>query len=214
MRHFFKRFTVSWHCFVPLSSIFYRHLCWRSFFPPPTGLNYILLLCVTEWINESEHINQKKYVVRSPCLEHLCHILPIWSRLSFFTAKPLIIPYLLCLLFSIKRNAGVGDNVVYCTPSLGADKTMWWRKRGKKISKELEFFFLLLSLCWIVLFDLECSERRPLCNISSTHMAVCVTAKHTGGSSSSGDGGGGGSGCGGSGSGSSGGGVLRWGKQG
>lgn len=45
-------------------------------------------------------------------------------------------------------------------------------------------FFLpprLLSLCWIVLFDLECSERRALCNISSTHMAVCVTAKHMGG---------------------------------
>lgn len=53
-------------------------------------------------------------------------------------------------------------------------------ERGKKIGKELEFFFLL-SLCWIVLFDLECSERRALCNISSTHMAVCVTAKHTGG---------------------------------
>lgn len=36
-------------------------------------------------------------------------------------------------------------------------------------------------LCWIVLFDLECSERRALCNIFSTHMADCVTAKHTGG---------------------------------
>lgn len=68
----------------------------------------------------------------------------------------------------------------------------------------------LLSLCWIVLFDLECSERRALCNISSTHMAVCVTAKHTGGSGSSGGGGGGGWGGGGGGSGGgSGSGVLR-----
>lgn len=48
-------------------------------------------------------------------------------------------------------------------------------------SKE-QFFF-----CWIVLFDLECSERRALCNIFSAHMADCVTAKHTG----SGGGGGG-----------------------
>lgn len=39
-----------------------------------------------------------------------------------------------------------------------------------------------IFLCWIVLFDLECSERRALCNVFSTHMAHCVTAKHTGGS--------------------------------
>lgn len=45
-----------------------------------------------------------------------------------------------------------------------------------KITKE-QFCFL----CWIVLFDLECSERRVLCNVFSTHMADCVTAKHTGG---------------------------------
>lgn len=38
-----------------------------------------------------------------------------------------------------------------------------------------------IFLCWIVLFDLECSERRALCNVFSTHMADCVTAKHTGG---------------------------------
>lgn len=69
-------------------------------------------------------------------------------------------------------------------------------ERRKKISKERMFFLSfsprLLSLCWIVLFDLECSERRALCNISSTHMAVCVTAKHMGGRGSSGGGGGGG----------------------
>lgn len=52
------------------------------------------------------------------------------------------------------------------------------------------FLSFFLSLCWIVLFDLECSERRALCNISSTHMAVCVTAKHMGGRGSSGGGGG------------------------
>lgn len=49
-----------------------------------------------------------------------------------------------------------------------------------------------IFLCWIVLFDLECSEKRALCNIFSTHMAVCVTAKHIGGSDSGGDGGSGG----------------------
>ena len=36
-----------------------------------------------------------------------------------------------------------------------------------------------IFLCWIVLFDLECSERRALCNVFSTHMADCVTTKHT-----------------------------------
>lgn len=45
----------------------------------------------------------------------------------------------------------------------------------KKMSKE-QFF-----LCWIVLFDPECSERRALCNVLGTHMDDCVTAKHTGG---------------------------------
>lgn len=60
-------------------------------------------------------------------------------------------------------------------------------KAERKISKERMFYLSffpprrLLSLCWIVLFDLECSERRALCNISGTHMAVCVTAKHIGG---------------------------------
>lgn len=57
----------------------------------------------------------------------------------------------------------------------------WWkrtRRRKKNISKEQIFVF---SLCWIVLFDPECSERRALCNVLSTHMADCVTAKHTGG---------------------------------
>lgn len=38
-----------------------------------------------------------------------------------------------------------------------------------------------IFLCWIVLFDLECSESRALCNVFSTHMADCVTAKRTGG---------------------------------
>lgn len=51
-------------------------------------------------------------------------------------------------------------------------------EREKKSARSWKFFFFFPSA---VLFDLECSERRALCNISSTHMAVCVTAKHTGG---------------------------------
>lgn len=68
----------------------------------------------------------------------------------------------------MKQNVGVG------TPpeNLSAKQC---DEDGGKNSKEQ------ILLCWIVLFDPECSERRALCNIFSTHMADCVTAKHTGG---------------------------------
>lgn len=56
-------------------------------------------------------------------------------------------------------------------------------KKTQQGADVLSFSFppVFFSLCWIVPFDLQCSERRALCNISSTHMAVCVTAKHMGG---------------------------------
>lgn len=86
----------------------------------------------------------------------------------------------------MKWNAVVDNVAVYCTPSCVPIK-QWDGGRGGGgwgSARSGCFFFLssprLLSLCWIVLFDLECSERRALCNISSTHMAVCVTAKHMG----------------------------------
>ena len=48
----------------------------------------------------------------------------------------------------------------------------WWKRREGKSARSN-------FLRWIVPFDLECCERRALCNIFSTHMADCVTAKHT-----------------------------------
>lgn len=52
------------------------------------------------------------------------------------------------------------------------------RKKGRKEGENSKEQFFL---CRIVLFDLERSERRALCNIFGAHMADCVTAKHTGG---------------------------------
>lgn len=125
----------------------------------------------------NKRTSKKQWDVRSQCWEHLCHILLIWSLtyLGFpFTAKTLIIPFFLSLylVLNIKRNAGV-DNADYCTVSVCR-----WNNAMEEDKKNRQGG---IFLCWIVLFDPECGERRALCNIFSAHMADCVTAKHMGG---------------------------------
>lgn len=109
---------------------------------------------------------------------------PAWSNLFsflFFYSISQIGPHLLSLVFNMKGNAEADNKAVYCTASWYwslIKKKQMWRWKGKENRQGAIF------LCWIVLFDLECSEKRALCNVFSTHMANCVTAKHTGGSGS------------------------------
>lgn len=88
----------------------------------------------------------------------------IWG---FFVSFLFHLSLSLCLVFH--RNPGAGYNAVYCTEV--------WKNNVRAEKRKNQQG--AISLCWIVLFDLECSERRALCNVFSTHMANCVTAKHT-----------------------------------
>lgn len=67
------------------------------------------------------------------------------------------------LLYSQRGELVITQNAVQhlCTHWSRKQQCNGWKRR--KISKKLFFFFL----CWIVLFDLECGERRALCNVSA-----------------------------------------------